>query len=1042
MQSSRRGTDRTCTKMFSHSSRPTPRTKHRRFLRVEPLEQRVVLSTYWVSPSGNDSNSGSSTSPYATLQHAMMSLQPGDTLDVKSGSYTGFIVGWDTQPASSGDPYGTINGTAGNPITIQADPSAAAGSVVINNKDNKTQFGIDLEPGCNYVTISGITVDGSSGNIAGYPNHGGGIKVCGNNSVVQNCTVTNIGYGFGIITDQANNVLLKGNTISNIHGQGNANYGHGIYIADNTVGAVLDGNIIHNCDYIGIHVNGDLGDSGGPPGLVQNATIKNNVIYDNGQNGINADGLQSSTIENNLIYNYANYGICLYQIDAGAGSKNNIIVNNTIYSGTSTGTGGSIRILDASTGNTILNNILLDGSNIVYRISADSQSGTVSNYNIVPNGAQIQSEDTGQNESFSQWQSSTGQDHNSFSATAAQLFVNPSANNYQELSTSPSIGAGTSTDAPSTDILGNPRPSSKGYDIGCYEYETTTSAAPTIASESPAAGATNVAVSTAPTATFNEAVQAGTISFTLKSSSGTVAGSASYNSTTNVTTFTPTPTSALAYNTTYTATISGAQSASGVSMTAPFSWSFTTDAAPPAVTSETPASGATGVAVSTTATATFNAAVQAGTISFTLKNSSGTVAAAVTYNSSNNTATLTPSAALANSTTYTATVSGATDSAGDPMTSAASWSFATAAAVAPAVTSETPASGATSVAMSMAPTATFNQAMQAGTISFALKNSSGSSVAGSVSYNSTTYVTTFTPTPASALASNTTYTATISGAQSMSGVSMTAPFSWSFTTAAASSTTSIWSSTAKPANPSEADSSAAELGVKFYSDVSGSITGLRFYKGGTNTGTHVADLWTSSGKLLATATFKSETSSGWQQVNFATPVAITAGTTYVASYHTNVGHYADDQNYFASQYNSGSLHVPADGGVYAYGAAGSFPTQVWNASNYWVDVVLSPSGSPSIATTATANQSVSVLTAVAPSSGSSSQLVNGAGAIQPNGLAIPGQGSASATAKLQGKSLSAQWVPAVVGRLNPAAQSALVKPINRRFMTLGGSELS
>ena len=88
----------------------------------------------------------------------------------------------------------------------------------------------------------------------------------------------------------------------------------------------------------------------------------------------------------------------------------------------------------------------------------------------------------------------------------------------------------------------------------------------------------------------NEAVQAGTISFTLKSSSGTVAGSASYNSTTSVTTFTPT--SALAYNTTYTATISGAQNASSVSMTAPFSWSFTTDAAPPAVTGETPASGA------------------------------------------------------------------------------------------------------------------------------------------------------------------------------------------------------------------------------------------------------------------------------------------------------------------------------------------------------------------------------------------------------------------------------------------------------------------
>ena len=53
-------------------------------------------------------------------------------------------------------------------------------------------------------------------------------------------------------------------------------------------------------------------------------------------------------------------------------------------------------------------------------------------------------------------------------------------------------------------------------------------------------------------------------------------------------------------------------------MSGPFSWSFTTDPAQPKVTSETPASGATDVAVSTTATATFNEAVQSGTITFTL----------------------------------------------------------------------------------------------------------------------------------------------------------------------------------------------------------------------------------------------------------------------------------------------------------------------------------------------------------------------------------------------------------------------------------------
>ncbi len=475
MLSLRRGTDRTSTRMFSRSSLPTSRTKHRRFLQVEPLEQRVVLSTYWVSPSGSDSNPGTQTQPWLTLQGTsqsphVASLMAGDTLDIEPGTYAGFIVGWDSSTPGQGDWYGTIAGTPGKPITIQAAPGSAPGSVIINSQNNETQFGIDLEPGCNYITISGITVNGSSGGLAEYPNHGGGIKICGNNCTIQNSTITNINYGFGIIADNANDVLLQGNSISNIQNQGNADYGHGIYLSGTNTGAVINGNTIFDNAYIGIHVNGDASEGG--TGLVTNALIENNLIYNNDQNGINADGLQSSTIENNLIYNYADYGICLYQIDAGGPSINNVIVNNTIDSGTSTGTDGAIRILDSSTGNTILNNILQDGSTIAYRIAADSISGTVSNYNIVPNGAQVQSDDTGAEEPFSQWQSSTGQDQNSLTATPAQLFVNPSANNYQELSTSPSIGKGTSTHAPSTDILGNPRPSSNGYDIGSYEYGT------------------------------------------------------------------------------------------------------------------------------------------------------------------------------------------------------------------------------------------------------------------------------------------------------------------------------------------------------------------------------------------------------------------------------------------------------------------------------------------------------------------------------------------------------------------------------------------
>ncbi len=709
----------------------------------------------------------------------MIALHPGDTLDVEAGDYAGFISGWDGTPASSGDPYGYIDGTAGAPITIQAAPGTAAGSVVINSRNNETPVGIDLEPGDNYITISGLTVNGSSssGGIAQYPTHGEGIKIAGSTNVtVEDCTVTNIDYGFGIIPDNDSGVELLDNTIDNIHDAGNTLYGHGIYLSGSTSGAVVRGNDIYDNDETGIHIDGDASEGG--TGLVSGALIEDNVIDNNGQNAINADGLQDSTIENNLIYDYQDYGICLYQIDASAPSENNVIVNNTIDAG-STGSGAAVRILDGSTGNTILNDILLGGGGVTLRISSDSISGLVSNYNVV--GSLYQSDDTGDTESLAQWQSATGQDANSFTATAAQLFVSPSNNSYQELSTSPSIGAGTLTDAPSTDILGNPRPSTYGYDIGCYEYEPAPPAAPVVTGETPASGATGVATNTAVTATFNEPVVASSITtgdFVLKNSGGTaVTATVSYNSSTDTATLTPS--ARLANSTTYTATISGVTDGSGHAMASAFSWSFTTGPAP-ALVSATPASGATGVAVSTTVTATFNEAVQASTISFALKNSAGTaVAATVGYDSATDTVTLTPGAALAYQTTYTATVSGALDTAGDPMSAPVTWSFTTDAAP-PTVTKESPATGATGVAVSTTVTATFNEAVQASTINFALKNSAGTAVAATVGYDSATD--TVTLTPGAALAYQTTYTATVSGALDTAGDPMSAPVSWSFTT--------------------------------------------------------------------------------------------------------------------------------------------------------------------------------------------------------------------------------------------------------------------
>ncbi|BAY31536.1 Ig domain protein group 1 domain protein [Nostoc carneum NIES-2107] len=395
-----------------------------------------------------------------------------------------------------------------------------------------------------------------------------------------------------------------------------------------------------------------------------------------------------------------------------------------------------------------------------------------------------------------------------------------------------------------------------------------------------------------------------------------------------------------------------------------FTTSTVADTTPPTVTVTTPSNGATNVSTATTVTATFSEAIDAATINtntFELRSPNSLVAATVTYNSANNTATLTPSAALAASTTYTATVKGGTsdprvkDLAGNALAANSIWSFTTAAAdtTPPTVTATTPSNGATNVSIATTVTATFNEAIDAATINSStleLRNSANSVVTATVTYNAASRTATLTPT--SPLATSTTYTATVKGGttdprvKDLAGNALAANFSWTFTTSATSPIISIWDNSATPAIITDPDNSPVELGVKFRSSVNGYIKGIRFYKSPQNTNTHVGTLWSSTGTQLAQVTFTSETASGWQQVNFATPVAITANTTYVASYHTNVGKYSVTENFFTSGVDKSPLRALSSSesggnGVYTYNANPAFPTNSYAASNYWIDILFS-----------------------------------------------------------------------------------------------------
>jgi hypothetical protein len=152
---------------------------------------------------------------------------------------------------------------------------------------------------------------------------------------------------------------------------------------------------------------------------------------------------------------------------------------------------------------------------------------------------------------------------------------------------------------------------------------------------------------------------------------------------------------------------------------------------------------------------------------------------------------------------------------------------------------------------------------------------------------------------------------------------------------------------ASPTTADSGDSSSVELGVKFTADSNGSITGIRFYKAAANTGTHVVGLWDASGNLLAQATASNESASGWQEADFSSPVAITAGMTYVAGYFAPNGHYSVSPAQFASAgVDNPPLHAVANSvspnGLYSYSSASTFPSNSYNSSNYSVDVMFAP----------------------------------------------------------------------------------------------------
>ena len=313
----------------------------------------------------------------------------------------------------------------------------------------------------------------------------------------------------------------------------------------------------------------------------------------------------------------------------------------------------------------------------------------------------------------------------------------------------------------------------------------TTGTIPTVTSTNPATNAITIPLNQKIAATFNQAMNpttltaAGTFSVAIAGGGLAVPGTVTYVAAANTVIFTPTAN--LTASTHYTATITtAAQSASG-NLLASYVWSFTTgtsaNTTPPTVVSTVPASAAVRVPTNTVVTATFSKAMDptgvttTGTFTLAVAGAGG-AAVPGTVQYAGTTATFSPTAALAATKQYTATITtAAKDLTGNALVANYVWSFTTGASAsttAPTITLTNPASASITAPLNGPVNATFSEAMNPntvlapGTFTLAVAGAGGASVPGIVTYDVNSDIATFTPN--ANLTATTNYTATITNA--------------------------------------------------------------------------------------------------------------------------------------------------------------------------------------------------------------------------------------------------------------------------------------
>ncbi|NNE27040.1 MAG: T9SS type A sorting domain-containing protein [Saprospiraceae bacterium] len=414
-------------------------------LLVATAIQVHTQTNYYVSNSGNNSNDGLSlATAFLTIQHASDQVGAGDTVFIENGTYAGFD-------------HRNTNGTASDPIVFYA----LGNNVLLNQKGPIRDDIVNIE-NADYIVIDGLIANDAL-------NTGNGIRVVlSDNCVIRNCSCDNNAER-GIFTGFTDDILIEYNVCTNSIDE------HGIYVSNSSDRPIIRYNECYGNNNIGIHMNGDL--SAGGDGIISDAEVYGNIIYDNNQAaGINMDGVEDPVVYNNLIYNnHSAQGIALFQQDGAIVTSGAKIFNNTIIV-PSDGRWGILMTDGANVNTEVYNNIIINQHAWRGCIAVESITQLTSDYNIL-NDKMSDSGD-GSAIPLADWQA-LGLDTNSLLADPlTSIFVDPSMDDYHLLSSSQAIDTGTNlvNGIVTDDLDGNTRPLGLEYDIGVYEHNPTSDA--------------------------------------------------------------------------------------------------------------------------------------------------------------------------------------------------------------------------------------------------------------------------------------------------------------------------------------------------------------------------------------------------------------------------------------------------------------------------------------------------------------------------------------------------------------------------------------